>query len=463
MTLTEIKNSLAGLEASPSKSLGQNFLHDQNLAQWMIRQLEPAAGDRFLEIGPGLGALTEWLLPQVASVTAIEKDGKMVGFLRERFADKSHFSLLHEDACETDLRRFLIHGPHKLIGNLPYYVSTAILLNFLSAPTPITHALFTIQREVAERLTAQPGTAAYGSLTIAVQRRWRVKYLRTLPPTVFFPEPHVDSAVVLLTALPPEEIAPVDGHIFEKTVRQGFSQRRKQLRKMLDIPTEKWEPLAKQIGVAVPCRAEELSLAQWVELVQARHPISQSAAQEPAQEIFDVVNEQDEVIAQATRGEVHAKNWNHRAVHIFVYNQAGELFLQKRSHRKDREPGKWDSSAAGHLDAGETYRAAAEREIVEELGVSAEVVLVEKLPSSEKTGYEFIEIYRAESEGPFYLHPLEIETGTFFPQALVAEWIGTRPQDFAPGFLECLRCLGNARASRADGSDSLPSSSALSV
>ncbi|MEO7932404.1 MAG: 16S rRNA (adenine(1518)-N(6)/adenine(1519)-N(6))-dimethyltransferase RsmA [Chthoniobacterales bacterium] len=448
MTLTEIKQSLAGLEASPSKSLGQNFLHDQNLAQWMIRQLEPAPTDRFIEIGPGLGALTEWLLPQVASVTAIEKDAKMVGFLQERFVDHSNFTIRHEDACESDLRQFLVYGPHKLIGNLPYYVSTAILLNFLSAPTPVTHALFTIQREVAERLTAQPGTASYGSLTIAVQRRWQVKYLRTLPPTVFYPEPHVDSAVVLLTALPPEQVQPVDGGVFEKTVRQGFSQRRKQLRKMLAISTDEWPTLAAQIGVPLQCRAEELSLSQWVALVQAHHPIAQSVAQEPGSEIFDVVDDQNVVIAQATRGEVHAKNWNHRAVHIFVYNRAGELFLQKRSHRKDRQPGKWDSSAAGHLDAGETYLAAAQREIVEELGVSAEVTLAGRLPSSEQTGYEFIEIYRAQAEGPFHLHPLEIETGAFFPQALVAEWIETRPQDFAPGFLECFRLLENGLGER---------------
>jgi 16S rRNA (adenine1518-N6/adenine1519-N6)-dimethyltransferase len=413
----------------------------------MIRQLEPSKEDQFLEIGPGLGALTEWLLEQVKSVTAVEKDGKMVRFLQERFAERGNFSILHEDACESDLRWFLVGGPHKLIGNLPYYVSTAILLNFLSTPTPVTHALFTIQREVAERLTAKPGTSAYGSLTIAVQRRWRVKYLRTLPPTVFFPEPHVDSAVVLLTLIPPEEISPVDAVKFEKTVRQGFSQRRKQLRKMLDIPVDEWSSLAAQIGVAPQCRAEELSLDQWVQLVQALHPVAEAAAQDTTAEIFDVVDENDVVVSQATRADVHANNWNHRAVHIFVYNRAGELFLQKRSHLKDREAGKWDSSAAGHLDAGEAYAVAAEREVQEELGVQAEVTFAGRLPASEHTGFEFIEIYRASAEGPFHLHPLEIETGSFFPPDWIAAWIQQRPQDFAPGFVECFRILHSADAS----------------
>lgn len=410
----------------------------------MIRQLEPNSNDQFIEIGPGLGALTEWLVPLVGRVTAIEKDGNMVSFLTKRFADYSSFQIWHQDACDSDLRQFICKGPHKLIGNLPYYVSTAILLNFLSAPTSVTNALFTLQREVAERLTAKPGSPAYGSLTIAVQRRWQVKYLRTLPPSVFYPAPHVDSAVVLLTALAPENIAPVDGRVFEQTVRLGFSQRRKQLRKLLDIPADDWSAFSSMLGVSSQCRAEELSIDQWVQLVQALHPLHQTDAQDVAGEIFDVVDDQDTVVSQAPRGEVHARNWNHRAVHIFVTNQQGELFLQKRSHLKDREPGKWDSSAAGHLDAGESYDEAARREIVEELGVAVAVTFIEKLPASPETGFEFVGIYRAESEGPFHLHPLEIETGAFFPQGLLREWVTNRPQDFAPGFLKCFAVLNHS-------------------
>lgn len=446
MTLTQIKQNLALLGAAPSKSLGQNFLHDQNLARWMIRQLEPGAKDQFIEIGPGLGALTGWLIDQVGGLTVIEKDAKMAAFLRGQFSGKTNLSVRHQDACETDLRDFFPLGPQKLIGNLPYYVSTAILLHFLLGATPVTHALFTLQREVAERLTATPGTSAYGSLTIAVQRSWRVKYLRTLPPSVFYPEPHVESAVVLLTKLPPEEIAPVDPDIFERTVRQGFSQRRKQLRKMLDIPPGEWARLASQIEASSQCRAEELSLSQWISLVQARNLPEKPAAQEPETEIFDVVDANDVVVGQAPRGDVHSNDWNHRAVHIFVYNVAGQLFLQKRSHRKDREPGKWDSSAAGHLDAGEDYATAARRELAEELGVNADPEFVGKLASSPNTGFEFIEIYRAKVDGPFRLHPLEIETGEFFPTELIAAWIARRPRDFAPGFLECFAMLRGAAA-----------------
>lgn len=439
--LTEIKRHLAAIGMAPTKSLGQNFLHDQNLAQWMIRQLDPQPQDVVLEVGPGLGALTEWLVPQVRQVIAVEKDGRMADFLRTQFLGQEKFSIRHEDACETDLRDFLPFGPCKLIGNLPYYVSTAILLNFLQAISPVRQALFTVQREVAERLNARPGTADYGSLTIAVQRRWQVKYLRTLPPTVFFPEPHVDSAVILLTARSPEEMAPVDGESFERTVRQGFSQRRKQLRKMLGIVPEVWAGIAEKLGVNPQCRAEELSLEQWIALEQTLHPTEHAQAQDVAAEVFDVVNGQDEVIGQAPRGEVHARDLRHRAVHLLIKNRAGELFLQKRSHRKDREPGKWDSSAAGHLDAGEDYASAARREIVEELGVTAELRKIGKLPATERTGMEFVEIFEGESDGPFRLNPLEIEAGAFFSTAQIEPWLAMRPDDFAPGFVECYRLL----------------------
>ena len=441
MILTDIKRHLADLGTAPIKSLGQNFLHDQNLAQWMIRQLDPQPDDVFLEVGPGLGALTEWLVPQVRRVIAVEKDGRMADFLRSHFSGQAGCKIWHEDACETDVRNFLPLGPCKLIGNLPYYVSTAILLNFLQAISPVRQALFTVQREVAERLNARPGTADYGSLTLAVQRRWRVKYLRTLPPTVFYPEPHVDSAVILLTARLPEEIASLDGGVFERTVRLGFSQRRKQLRKMLAIPAGDWEPLAAALGVAPQCRAEELSLEQWIRLVQTLHPAATTTAQNPATEIFDVVDEENRVIGQASRAEVHDRDLRHRAVHLLVSNRAGEIFLQKRSHLKDREPGKWDSSAAGHLDAGEEYAVAARREIQEELGVEEAVEFAGKLPASERTGHEFVEIYTAQSEGPFQLHPLEIETGAFFSRAQIDCWLEQRPQDFAPGFVECYQFL----------------------
>jgi 16S rRNA (adenine1518-N6/adenine1519-N6)-dimethyltransferase len=154
-----------------------------------------------------------------------------------------------------------------------------------------------------------------------------------------------------------------------------------------------------------------------------------------------VVNESDTVIGTAPRAEVHGNNLRHRAVHIFIFNRAGEVFLQKRARWKDRHPLRWDSSASGHVDAGEEYDEAAARELQEELGVGAEFHRLAKLPASDRTGQEFIWLYRAQHEGPFQLAADEIEAGKFFPPGLVADWIRARPEEFAPGFLECWRTL----------------------
>ena len=152
-----------------------------------------------------------------------------------------------------------------------------------------------------------------------------------------------------------------------------------------------------------------------------------------AEEIFDVVNDADEVIGAAPRSEVHRRGLKHRAVHVLVFNSAGEVFLQKRSMLKDCFPGVWDSSASGHLDRGEAYDACALREVREELGLElAEVPQrLFKIDACAGTGQEFVWIYRCRSEGPFRLQPEEIDDGGWYaPQRLTA-WLQERPQDFA--------------------------------
>jgi isopentenyldiphosphate isomerase len=156
-----------------------------------------------------------------------------------------------------------------------------------------------------------------------------------------------------------------------------------------------------------------------------------------ADEIFDVVNAQDEVIGQAPRREVHARGLWHRAVHVLVFNAQGGVFLQKRSMLKDIAKGKWDSSASGHLDTGEDYDACAVRELREEIGLQAvpPPVRVFKLAACRETGWEFCWIYRCTSEGPFTLHPEEIETGGWFAPAKVTQWVAAQPEDFASAFV----------------------------
>lgn len=155
-----------------------------------------------------------------------------------------------------------------------------------------------------------------------------------------------------------------------------------------------------------------------------------------SEEVFDVVNEHDEVIGRQTRPEVHRLGLRHRAAHVLVFNARGELFLQKRSATKDRHPGVWDSSASGHVDAGEEYDVCAVRELREELGWTACVPLEKlfKLDACEATGMEFVWVYRCEAEGPFVLPPEEIECGGWFTPEAVARWMAERPEDFAPTF-----------------------------
>ena len=154
------------------------------------------------------------------------------------------------------------------------------------------------------------------------------------------------------------------------------------------------------------------------------------------EEIFDVVNERDEVIARAPRKEVHAQKLWHRAVHVLVFNSRGEVFLQKRSMKKDTAAGLWDSSSSGHLDSGEDYDACAVRELREEIGLSIAKApeRLFKIDACAETGWEFCWVYRCESEGPFDLNPDEIERGDWFTPEKITAWVAERPQDFASAF-----------------------------
>jgi isopentenyl-diphosphate delta-isomerase type 1 len=156
----------------------------------------------------------------------------------------------------------------------------------------------------------------------------------------------------------------------------------------------------------------------------------------PAEEIFDVVNERDEVVDQRPRSEVHRLKLLHRAVHVLVFNGRGQVFLQKRSLRKDCFPGTWDSSASGHLDRGEAYDACAVRELREEIGLSVDRVpeRLFRVEACADTGHEFVWVYRTLSEGPFRLQPEEVDEGAWFCPEEVDRWIASRPAEFASAF-----------------------------
>jgi 16S rRNA (adenine1518-N6/adenine1519-N6)-dimethyltransferase len=272
---------------------------------------------------------------------------------------------------------------------------------------------------------------------LRVQLRHRVKYLRSIPASVFFPRPDVDSAVVRLAPGDPLELPEHDDEMLFNLIRIGFSQRRKQLRKLLREYAHDWNTLASGLNIDPSARAEELSLLQWIALANHIAPPPYKSLGSTHNERFPVVDENDEVQGYAIRSEVHGNNLRHRAVHILIFNQAGDVYLQQRSRWKDRHPLKWDSSAAGHVTAGENYDETARRELKEELGVDVPLERIFRLPASSRTDQEFIWGYRGVVSGDLEPNKCEIENGIFFALAVVDGWTSARPDDFAPGFLEC--------------------------
>lgn len=437
MTLSEIQRTLTELQTAPTRSLGQNFLHDQNLARGIVSLLDIQPGDHIVEIGPGLGALTEFLVRADTRLTLLEKDSRLIPHLREKF-ESGTTRVFHSDALDFDLRELWGMGPVKIVGNLPYYISTPLIAKYASALSPASLLVLTLQLELAQRLGAAPDTSDYGAMTLCTGRRWSIRLERKLPASVFHPRPKVDSAVITMRRKACEKVRPLDDGVFESLVRRGFSERRKQLRNMLPEFKTDWEKITAALGVPPTVRAEQLTPAQWESLAFTASP---KTAQHGA-ERFDVVDENDQVVRSEFREVIHVNNLRHRAAHMLLFNASGELYLQKRSIWKDRNPARWDSSAAGHVDAGEDYLTAARRELQEELGIEAPPLTpIGRLPCSESTGWEFIEIFAGRHEGPFHPAALEVETGAFFPLEKIRDWAAAIPGDFSPVFLQVLPML----------------------
>ena len=421
----------------PSKQLGQNFLIDPNMARWIVAQLEITADDAVVEVGPGTGSLSEHLVGKVRKLILIEFDARLAEALKHRFRDDPSVEVHHADGVKFDSRQLFKHRPLKFLGNLTYSCGGAIMKNLLSRPHPFERAVIMLQKEVIDRLAAKPGTKDYGILSLRTQANWEVKPLRTVPPEAFYPQPKIDSSVAVLTPRT-SGLPTFDYRLFDELVRRGFAQRRKQLKKQLpDGPP--WEDVIAELGVTATVRGEELTLAQWVDLTRAFDPHPLKDLPQKSGEIFDVVDANDQVTGTATRAEVHAQNLLHRAVHVFVFNKRGDLLLQKRSRLKDRCPSLWDSSVAGHLDSGESYEAAAVRELGEEMGIVAETAPEEiaRITPGVETGWEHVRLYRTRHDGNLRFPSAEVEAAMWFPLAEIAAWIAGCPADFAPGFLEC--------------------------
>ena len=440
MTGREIRDVLDDAGVLPSKQLGQNFLIDPNMARWIVAQLDATAEDAVVEVGPGTGSLSVHLAGRVRRLILIEFDARLAEALRERFREVPGVEVHHADGAKFDGRTLFKHRPLKFLGNLPYSSGGAILKNLLSRPQPFERAVIMLQKEVIDRMAARPGTKDYGVLSLRTQVNWLVEPLRNVPPEAFFPRPKIDSCVAVLRPRT-DDLPAFDARLFDELIRRGFAQRRKQLKNQLP-PGPAWAPLAASLGLAPTVRGEELTLAQWIELTRAFDPHPLKDCPQNAGEIFDVVDANDQVTGTATRGEVHANQLIHRAVHVFVFNKRGDLLLQQRSHLKDVHPGLWDSSVSGHLDAGEDYPAAALRELAEEMGIREVCpTQVASLNASAATGWEHVRIYQARHDGPLVFPCAEIEAVLWMPVDELKAWVAARPNDFASGFLACWNML----------------------
>lgn len=270
MKLSEMRALLDARDIQLTKSLGQNFLHDRNQLRRIAAAAQLSPGDRVLEIGPGLGPLTELLIEQGGPVLAIEKDSRLVEVLRRHFADTPKLDLVHADALDIARDRARDWHDWKLVANLPYSVASPLLVELAQNPQRPARMVVTLQLEVARRLMAKVEDEDYGVLTLLIQLRYAPKEWFKIPRGCFFPEPDVDSAcVVLLRREQPllsEELQPA----FDRIVKLAFSQRRKMMAKLLkqNWPAEKLMAALEELQLRPDVRGEKLSLEQFVALTK---------------------------------------------------------------------------------------------------------------------------------------------------------------------------------------------------
>jgi 16S rRNA (adenine1518-N6/adenine1519-N6)-dimethyltransferase len=263
---------LSALGIRPKKGLGQNFLVDPAHRARIVAAADLTPDDTVLEVGPGPGVLTELLAQQAGRVVAVELDDRLVPFLRERFAGQDYVRIVHADILETDPAELTEGQPYKVVANLPYYITSAVIRHLLeSNPAPEVLVL-TVQREVAERMVAQPPDMSL--LALGTQFYATGKIVARIPAGAFYPAPKVESAVVRLDRRAQPVANDITAERFFEVARAGFSQPRKQLRNSLaaglGIAPAQVEAWLSSAGIDPKRRAETLSLGEWVALARSR-------------------------------------------------------------------------------------------------------------------------------------------------------------------------------------------------
>lgn len=267
------------------KSFGQNFLTDLNVLKNIVEAADITANDNVIEIGPGIGALTEQLAQAAGEVLALEIDQDLIPVLKEVLSPYDNVKVINQDVLQANLPELIKKEfkdpsrPIKVVANLPYYITSPILMNLLASPVEWVTICVMMQKEVAQRLTAKPGTKQYGALTLAIEYQMQAKIAFDVSRKVFVPAPNVDSAIVVLTPRTnPLPVQPFDKQKLFGFIRGCFAHRRKSLWNNLQsvigkdpVVKEKMTAVLTQLDISPQIRPEKLTLEQFIELANALH------------------------------------------------------------------------------------------------------------------------------------------------------------------------------------------------
>ncbi len=257
------------------KSFGQNFLIDSHVIEKIIRAAEIGPEDNVLEIGPGIGTLTQYLAEAAGRVVAVEIDEKLIPVLGETLAEYDNVEVINQDILKCDVDSIFEGRPFKVVANLPYYITTPIIMGLLEGKSHFDSLTVMIQKEVADRMKAGPGTKDYGALSLAVQYYAEPYLAANVPPNCFMPRPAVGSAVIRLKRRETPAVAVKDEKLLFKLIRAAFMERRKTLlnavknSQELDIPKERVEEVLTDLGIDTRIRGEALSLQQFALLADS--------------------------------------------------------------------------------------------------------------------------------------------------------------------------------------------------
>ena len=259
------------------KKFGQNFLIDENVVEKIVRDAGVTKDDFVLEIGPGIGTMTQILCENAREVVAVEIDDKLIPILTEdTLSWYDNVTVIHEDILKLDIVKLANERnggkPIKVVANLPYYITTPIIMGLFESHVPLDSITIMVQKEVADRMQVGPGTKDYGALSLAVQYYAKPQILLNVPASCFMPRPNVDSAVIQLTRYekPPVEVA--DEHLMFRLIRASFNQRRKTMTTSvgnspeLSVSKEQMAAALEKCGLSATVRGEALTLAQFAEL-----------------------------------------------------------------------------------------------------------------------------------------------------------------------------------------------------